>query len=347
MKYISVDAGRYAIKTAMYVDGKLINTKIDQLYADIDIDLIKRTPILDFCNDDIITSVNGKSKQVYGKTCNKFFMPEDIQYITHDTMYFKKVVDYTLVAIANILSLKGGFISDSDIMISFSITSNSVMYTDIILNQLRGHHSVEFYDNSGELIRGAKFNIASIKFVYQGHMAYLDYAVDSKLKLIKDRACDTVMLDFGRRTLDAVYIKDMGQLKNIAIDNMGTETLLQSIANVFLKYKVIKQNNEIEDILLNKRYEFLISGNKVSLKREIESKIDIFVNNAITRVLDKFGGLTPDLYLLAGGGSLLFGSNIKNILSYGDNIQVVDNPVFANANGAIKILMRKYGEEIH
>lgn len=345
MKLIAIDAGRYAIKAAMYQDGKILKKSIEQLYADIDIDLIRRTPIIGFKRDDIIASVNGDELQVYGGTCRKFLMPQDINYVTYDKNFVKKAIDYTLVSIANMLTNDNDKAEEDDIIISFSVTSNTVFYSDELMKALKGKHDVSFYMNNGGLVRTAKFNISNIKFVYQGHMAYLDYIIDDNFEILHDRVKDSIVFDFGRRTLDVVYTHEVGQLKNIAFNDIGIESLFESIASDFAAIGAIKQTSEIENILLSEKTIFVVDGKQYDMGKKISRRILSFVNRAITRSLDKFGGLTPDIYILTGGGSLLLGDIVKNSLDYGDKIDVMKDPVFSNACGSLKIMVRKYEKD--
>lgn len=341
-KLIAVDAGRYGIKVALYDGGKIINKIVTQLYSNVDMQYISKTPIMNYDRDDIIASINGGEYKAFGDTCYKFLMPSDVSYVTLDMLFMTKVVEYTLVCIGNILTHELDKTNDS-ILISFSVTDNSITYTDSIKEELIGKHKVDFFKNSGDLMRSSKFEIKGIKFVYQSHMAYLDYAIDDKLSIVNDRVVDSVVFDFGRRTLDVTYIHKMGQLKNVAFDDIGTEALLNAISKEFKKFGIVKESNEIESLLLDKKYIFNIAGKSVDMQSAIDKCIGVFIDKAITKSLDKFGGLTPDKYLITGGGALLFGTNIKDYLGF-RNMDVMENPVFSNANGALKIMVRKYGK---
>jgi len=340
---IAVDCGRDGIKSIYYnencksknLNDKLERKRFDAKYANVDFRYLKYSPTLNWIkDDDIIAAINKGRPIAYGESCDKLFPPEEIQYATVDEVYLEHSINYTLISVAR-------FVKDEneEIIVGLDLTADNIHKEEEIRNILKKKWTVDFYNTAGKIVSTKKFEIVKVGIWYQEWVSLMDSCIDNKFDIIKEKVkLQYLIVGTGRKTTNTLLINQLGILKNYAYE-VGTEKFYKYVKEqLYRQYNIKKTTLEIEDIIQHNK-SINKNGVNIDLSYLVQDALVKILENLKNKIMEDFGDYTPDKILYTGGGTYLFGETMKKLFS---TLEVIEDPVFSNARGIIKLLMRKF-----
>lgn len=333
---IGVDAGRNEVKAAIYDNNEFKTFSFGSRYVDIDFDYLKNVAILDFDTENhIIASVDDKNIRAYGKFCNKF-PPDQVQFVTADDIYLEHSVKFTLIAVAKFINSN----TTNNIVLGLNLTANNINKKEEIQQKCNGAHNVKFYNNMGKCINEVNFTIEKTGIWFQGWTAYLNYAFNDDFSINLDYVeNDALMIDMGRRTLEVVYINELSNSKVLAFD-LGMERLYKHIQDtLYRKYDIRKTTVDIDNIMMNGKEIKSKTGEEIPIKNIIKESMVKLGTEIRNSVIDSFSEYTPHRIIFTGGGTFWFKTIIEKMFP---GVEIMKDPVFSNALGLTKLIVRKF-----
>ena len=341
-KYIAVDAGRKKIKSAIYIekDDKFKYFDFDSKYVFVDFNRIKNIAILDFNKDvDLICKIDDQPIMAFGAICNRIAPPEDIKFVTNDTVYVDYSILYTVLACAK-------FCDDGDnISLAINLTANNINLKDDIKAKLIGKHKVTFFNNVGKILKNVTITVGERVGVYfQGWISYMDLAIGDDFKLdVKYAKQDSIIIDIGMKTVDVSFIRELSTVKQKAYDDCASEKFFKYIKDIlYSEYNKHKSITEIEYTIYNNK-PLKIDGVSIDLNSIILKAKEKLANDILVNIQDDFSEYTPEKRYLTGGGVYLFKDIYKMI--YPD-IELFEDPTYSNVRGLIKLLVRRLAKNL-
>lgn len=335
IKNVAVDAGRRALKSAIWTDSGIKTDYIINKHGVPDFNHLKNTVVMSFNNDDIICSVDyGINKFVLGKTCDKLLSAEHIEYVSNDKIYIEYSIRNILVAISRL-------VNDFDkVRLSINLTYRNDKFKDHLQKSLKGNHKVIFYNTNSDIIKECNLEIVSVTVVKQGWAAVMAMAIDDKFNIIEKYAKkDGLVIDIGKKTLDTSLIRYLADVEGMSTE-IGTENVFNYIKKeLYDKYGVNKETHEIEKLILAREGNSNITlqdGKVIDLKSDFFKSAIIFVAEKIrTAIMEYHGNRTPDWVLLTGGGAFYFKSILEKVFA---NLELANDPINANCIGMVKFV---------
>jgi hypothetical protein len=243
---------------------------------------------------------------------------------------------YTLTAVAKCVD------NGDNVVLGINLTDNNMNEKDNVRNQLSGSHTVIFYNNMGDEIKKVTFNIDKTGVFYQGWCSYLSEAIDGDTYEIKSDyvGLNALIIDEGRRTLDLCFIGDTLSPRKTKSYDFGLEKFFLYIkSDLHSKYGLRKETHELENIIMNNKTIKNLKGEIINKEELISSATEKIANDIKNCILEDFGSYSFDKILFAGGGALMFADILKQLLP---EIEIFKDPVFTNAIGLNKLMVRKF-----
>jgi hypothetical protein len=338
MILIANDCGRDGIKSIKYDSdtGEMERLYFNSKFIRVDFDQYKHYPILVDLEKDIIATIDGGTAVAYGNVCNKLSPPDEISFVTNDEIYIRKSVDYTLISIACLLKT-----NCEDIKIALNFTKNNIDRADVeVIPKVIGNHTVKFFDTHANKLKEITFTVTVCAVYLQGWTTYMNYALDDHYNIIPEYAkAEAIVLDWGRRTVDGMLISLLSHSKPKAFD-LGTEILFKYIKDSLdtPPLHIRKKTHEIENIIRTGK-PIMKNGEPIDLDTIVKNAMINIVERLDNEIKEEFGDYTVDKYLFTGGGTYLFKDIMMKMYP---GIEVSKDPIFDNAMGLIKILIRKF-----
>ena len=328
---VAVDAGRDGIKSMIYDEGNYDKFYFKSKYILVDFNRTKNFPTLNFDKDkDIIVKVDDNPIMAFGDVCYKLEPPDNIQFITTDSVYLEYSVYYTLTSVAKMLKE-----NDKEVILGIDLTDNNIGLSDDVVNKLKGKHTVIFYKTNGTPIETKTFTITKVGPFHQGWVSIFNYAFDEDFNVIEEVADqDSIILDMGRRTICGIYTHQLSPTKTRSY-NCGVEKYFSFIKDQLLRqHNIIKATHEIEGIISKNKTIPDVDFEKI--KNDAASMLFMEMRNNIK---EDFGIYSPDKIYITGGGTYLFKDAFLKIFP---DAVIMDDPVFSNCKGLIKFMVRKF-----
>jgi hypothetical protein len=351
-KLVAVDSGRYRVKSMLYTPEFNKYQGFESKFAFVDFKILESIPMMNFQRDeDFIVSIDGSDPIAYGNICEKLFTPENIQYVSDDSVYLDYSINYTFLSIANL-------VTDGDtVQLAINLTNNNMALKEIVRNKLSGKHKVTYFDNVGNIIREVTFTVDKVGVFFQGWVSYLNVVYDRNNQIIPGKGEDEVIVfDLGRKTLDISLITTIenGLTSKISRSyNRGTESFFSYIRDKLIKYidpktgdivPIDKKTIEIEKLFIDNKTVISHRGKKYDISEVIQSSLNIYKTEIMNEIKNDFQKYSVEEYYITGGGAIRFSELFRDIF---DNIQVIDNPGYSNVIGLTKLLARKFIKKIN
>ena len=351
-KLVAVDSGRYRVKSMLYTPGFDCYQGFESKFSFVDFKILESIPMMNFQpKKDFIASIDGSDPIAYGNICEKLFTPENIQYVSDDSVYLDYSINYTFLSIANL-------VNDGDtVQLAINLTNNNMALKESIRNKLSGKHTLIYYNNTGNIIREVTFTVDKVGIFFQGWVSYLNIVYDKNNQIIPGKGeNEVIVFDLGRKTLDVSLITTIenGLTSKISRSYIkGTELFFSYIRDKLIRYVEPKTGNiipidkktiEIERLFLDKKSEISYRGKKYDISEVIESSLNIYKTEIMNDIKNDFQKYSVDEYFITGGGAIRFSELFKEIF---DDIQVIDNPEYSNVIGLTKLLARKFIKKIN
>lgn len=335
MLIVGVDAGRKGIKIISYDGKKMTRKSFDSKYIYINFKDLKHYPILNFSKeDDIIASIKGGDPVGYGNICTKIASPDEIQYVSDDKIYLEKSINYTLIAVAKMIKK-----NNQEIILGINLTKDNIEKDIEIIDQLKGKHEVVFFNIKGKEIDRKNFYIKRVGVWFQCWIGFMSQVINNNF-IIEESWInkDILGIDIGRKTAIVQYIHLLGPVKNKTFD-YGSEKFFEYLQNELkANFDIIKTTHEIEIIIRNGKG-FSKLGKKIDAKKIIITALKKYEDGLRNSILEHFGKYEPEKIIFMGGGTLLF----KDILlQMFENVEILKDPLFRNAEGLVKVVVRKF-----
>lgn len=340
MLIVGVDSGRKGIKFYSYDSGKITKKIFDSKYTYVNFNKLKYHPILNFKkDDDIIASIDNDDPTGYGEICLKIAPPSEIQYVSDDNIYIEKSINYTLVAIAKMVTEK-----NQDVMIGFDLTEENIDQDEIIIEKLKGKHTVVFYDTLGNEIGNKTFNVKKTGVWYQCWIGFMSIAINDDFTINEELAGKEILcIDIGKKTAIGHYINMLSPVDHAASNEAGAGKFFEYLQEeIKIEFGISKTIHELENMILNNK-SFFKSGKKIDIKKSYINALKRYEDILRNFIKDKFFKYEPEKIIFIGGGALLFGDMLKQMY---ENAEILDDPVFRNAWGLIKLVVRKFIKNI-
>lgn len=328
----AVDSGRDAIKGMIYENNDYGSFYFKSKYVYVNFDRLKNIPTLNFDKDnDIIVKIDDNRVMAFGDVCYKIEPPDNIQFITSDSVYLDFSIYYTLASVGKMLKT-----NNSKIVLGIDLTDHNIGLSDEVKSKLIGKHTITFYKPNGVEVETKTFEITKVASFFQGWVSIFNYSFDENYNIIKDVANSSIIiLDMGRKTICGNYIYQLSPTK-VRSYNCGVEKYYTYIREHLLRqYNIVKATHEIENIMSrNKSIDGVTDFDKI--KSESASSLFIEMRNHIK---EDFGMYSPDRIYITGGGTFLFKDAFLKIFP---NAVIMEDPIFSNCKGLIKFLSRKF-----
>lgn len=346
IKKIVIDAGRDSIKIVYINENNGFEKSIfSSKLGFANFDYLKTIPAISFDKErDIICTVDNSRPLIIGDTCDILLAPEKIIHVTSDEIYLKYAIYYILTGIAKFVD------ADSDVMLVLNLTynNNHEKFRDMLISQLKGQHTIVFYDTKKNIRSTKYFNVLEnkIKIFYQGWPSLMYRAIDiDTLKFNEKYLKDGIVIDIGRETTDVSLIRNLEPVKGISYE-IATEDIFVYISEkLFNIYKVRKSTEEIERLVRADDI-VIINNEEINIRDYLKEAVVSVAEQLKSSLFENFGKYTPYWVILTGGGILYFDKIFKYIYNVEKSnveiLEVLDEYIFSNALG-MAILVLKYG----
>lgn len=203
-----------------------------------------------------------------------------------------------------------------------------------ILTTISGKHN--FIVKKGDIIIDYEMTVNKIRVIPQPFGTLLNYAITDDLEFVsKYKNSKTGVIDIGGKTTNILFangLKD-NSLKSTSI-NVGGWDIVRGVKDVLLdKYPDSEYTDAEVDLFCRdgkiKRY-----GKEISISDIISDISKPAIEVIMAEISQRWGaGVELDNVIITGGGSYLFGPQIKD---FHDAAIVAENPRFSNVRGYYK-----------
>lgn len=333
---IGVDAGRNGVKIMTYDQKKKFQRSIfDSKYSMVNFDKLRHLPILGFNEDnDIIASVDGQDPIAYGNVCVKIAPPQEIHFVTTDEIYLEKSIGYTLVAAGKMVNK-----DNEDVILGINLTGDNIQKDKEVIDKLKGKHKVIFYNTHGKVISEKIFNVTKVGVWFQGWIGIMSHVIKDDFTIDKEWARQEMLsIDIGRRTAIVQYINTLSPVENKTF-HFGAEKYFQYIQDdLKTMFNIKKATHEIEKIITSNKT-IIDKGKPVDMQKVKVSALKKYTEGLRNEIKENFDDYSPDKVIFLGGGAILFKSILSQMY---ENVEILYDPVFRNAEGLVKLLVRKF-----
>ena len=202
----------------------------------------------------------------------------------------------------------------------------------------------EFAMHYGPKIVEKKLSVRNAKIISQGEGAFYDYVLDSKGKIMPEKAADVsgnvMVVDPGFRTIDVVTMENGRYIEPLSDQiNRGVYHIHQEILRLIMeRLNIKKELREIDDI--TRAGELFHNKKTYNIRQIIEDATKPFAVDVVeslhTISNDTLGSMQK--IILTGGGSSLIFPYVSDMLSNVIDVVLMDNAEFSNSSG-----YNKYG----
>jgi Ser-tRNA(Ala) deacylase AlaX len=309
----------------------------DSKYTYVNFEKLKHHPILNFKKDeDIIASVNGGEPIGYGNICVKIAPPAEIQYVSNDEIYLEKAVNYTLVAVAQMIVEE-----NQEIMLGIDMTTDNIDKAEKeIIEKVKGKHEVIFYNTMGKEISKKTFKISKVGVWYQCWIGFMSQVIKDDFSIDIEWADKEILaIDIGRRTAIAQYITTLSPVENVTFRECGSEKFFKYFQEELkINHKITKATHEIEKLVRSGKG-FSKAGKKVDVSKSRISALRKYEDGLRNSIIENFGKYDPEQIVFMGGGAILFETMLKQMY---ENAIILPEPLYRNSEGLVKLVVRKF-----
>jgi hypothetical protein len=192
------------------------------------------------------------------------------------------------------------------------------------------------------MIEEKTFEVTGMNVQHQGVGAVMYMAIDDKTWTLDPMyKKEGLVLDFGRET---VVMLDMMKfnIRKPRSPKLGSEYIFKRIADMaFNEYDIQLSALDVEEKIVTNTPIILNNGREVKLIDFYEDALKYIAEKIKNEIWQNFN-YNPAWILLTGGGINFFG---KILIGMFVNAKVVDDPIFANAMGLMKLALMSTREK--